>query len=120
MSMMKEILGYMQKNKRTQMTAIAAVLASFILFSLSLGAPVFAADGQLQKGGQGSYGEKQKIATAGEARKVMEKHFANKDVLIGEVLEKELYFEADIMDKKQTVIDKVIVDKRTGRVRSIY
>jgi hypothetical protein len=41
-------------------------------------------------------------------------------VIIGEVVEKELYFEADIMDKKQAVIDKVIVDKRTGRVRSIY
>jgi len=120
MSMMKEILGYMQKNKGTHMTAIAAVLASFILFSLSVGVPALAADGQLQKGGQGSYGEKQKITTTGEARTALKKQFANKDVIIGEVVEKELYFEADIMDKKQTVIDKVIVDKRTGRVRSIY
>ena len=50
----------------------------------------------------------------------MKKYFAGKDLIIGEVVEKELYFEADIMDRNKTVIDKVIVDKRTGRIRSIY
>jgi hypothetical protein len=120
MSMMKEILGYMQRNNRTHTTALATALAFLILFSLLMEMSALAADSQPQKGTQGSYGEKQKITTAGEARKALEKHFANKDVIIGEVVEKELYFEADIMDKKQAVIDKVIVDKRTGRVRSIY
>ena len=102
------------------MTAVATALASFILFSLLFGVPALAADSQSQKGTPGDYGEKQKITTAGEAQKALIKHFANKDVIIGEVVEKELYFEADIMDRKQAVIDKVIVDKRTGRVRSIY
>jgi len=82
--------------------------------------PALAADNQPQKGALGDYGEKQKIATSAEARNALKKYFAGKDLIIGEVVEKELYFEADIMDRNKTVIDKVIVDKRTGRIRSIY
>jgi hypothetical protein len=68
---------------------------------------------------QGSLGEKKGISTADEALKVLKKHFEKKDIVIGEVSEKELYFEAEIKDRKNMVIDKVIVDKRTGRIRSI-
>jgi hypothetical protein len=120
MSMVKQTLEQIQENNKTHMTAVATALASLILFSLSFGMPALAADTQSQKGTQGDYGEKQKITTTEEARKALKKHFFNKDISIGEVVEKELYFEADIMDRKQAVIDKVIVDKRTGRVRSIY
>jgi hypothetical protein len=69
---------------------------------------------------QGSFGEKKGINTAEEAFKALKKYFEKKDVVIGEVTEKELYFEAEIRDRKNTVIDKVVVDKRTGRIRSIY
>lgn len=69
---------------------------------------------------QRSYGEKKGIASAEEALQVLKKHFAGKDIVIGEIIEKELYFEAEIKDQKNMVIDKVIVDKRTGRIRSIY
>jgi hypothetical protein len=96
------------------------IVASALLLLFSVGTPSHAADSRTPKGGQGSYGEKQEIATAGDALKVMKKHFAGREVIIGEVVERERYFEAEVMDKKKTVIDKVIVDKRTGRVRSIY
>lgn len=69
---------------------------------------------------QSSFGEKKGVATAEDARKALIKYFAHKDVEIGDIAEKELYFEAEIRDRKNTVIDKVIVDKRTGRIRSIY
>ena len=69
---------------------------------------------------QKSYGEKEAVSTAEEALKTLKKHFAKKDIVIGEIIEKELYFEAEIRDRNNTVIDKVIVDKRTGRIRSIY
>jgi len=69
---------------------------------------------------QRSYGEKKEITTAEAALKALKKHFEKKDVVIGEILEKELYYEAEIKDPKNTVIDKVIVDKRTGRIRSIF
>jgi len=77
--------------------------------------------GDYKKGGADKgYGEKRPVATAEEARKVVTEYFAKKDVRIGEIREKELFFEADISDKNNNLIDKVIVDKRTGRIRSIY
>jgi len=66
------------------------------------------------------YGEKRPVATIEEARQVLAEYFAKKDVRIGEIREKELFFEAEIRDKNNNLIDKVIVDKRTGRIRSIY
>lgn len=66
------------------------------------------------------YGEKRPVATIEEAKQVLAEYFAKKDVRIGEIREKELFFEAEIRDKNNNLIDKVIVDKRTGRIRSIY
>lgn len=60
------------------------------------------------------------VGTAEDARKAFKRYFEKKNVVIGEITEKELYFEAEIRDRNNTVIDKVIVDKRTGRIRSIY
>ncbi len=105
--------------KRTVRRAVAAAMLLIWMIFLP-GLPVFAVDDLPQKGLQGRYGEKQEIATAEDARAALKRYFSKKDVVIGEIVEKELYFEADIMDMKHTVIDKVIVDKRTGRIRSIY
>jgi hypothetical protein len=69
---------------------------------------------------QRSYGEKKEVNTVEEARKALIKHFKKNDMVIGEIIEKDLYFEAEIRDGKDAVVDKVIVDKRTGRIRSIY
>ena len=85
----------------------------------------YAADAQGGKspyGGarDGLYGEKKEVTTAEEAKRVLKDYFIKKDVKIGEVTEKELYFEAEIRDNKDNLIDKVIIDKRTGRIRSIY
>lgn len=122
MTMIIEEGGKLRGDKKMQSIIAAARAAAplALLLLLSVGTPSHAADSQARRGSQGSYGEKQEIATAGDARKVLKKHFAGKDVIIGEVVERERYFEAEVMDKKKTVIDKVIVDKRTGRVRSIY
>ena len=69
---------------------------------------------------EGGYGEKKEVLTQGDAEKILRQYFAKKNVTIGEIREKELYFEAEVRDKDNKVIDKVIVDKRTGRIRSIY
>lgn len=67
-----------------------------------------------------TYGERRPVSSVAEARKVLREYFAKKNVKIGEIKEKDLYFEAEILDKSGQVIDTVIVDKRTGRIRSIY
>jgi len=66
------------------------------------------------------FGERRAVTTHEEARAVLRKYFSNKDVAIGEIVEKELFFKAEIRDRGNALIDKVIIDKRTGRVRSIY
>jgi hypothetical protein len=97
----------------------------FASFHVSETPVVFAAD----EGGErspyggtknGGYGEKKAVTTKEEAQKSLKEYFGKRDVKIGEVAEKEFYFEAEIRDRNNTLIDKVIVDKRTGRIRSIY
>ena len=69
---------------------------------------------------EGGYGEKKEVLTPADAAKILKQYLAKKNVTIGEIREKDLYFEAEVRDRDNKIIDKVIVDKRTGRVRSIY
>ncbi len=120
MSLVKKHAEKIPEVRKLCLSIVTCALLSGLHFLPSLTVPALAADSQPQKGAEGYYGEKQKITTPAEARKTLIKYFADKDLIIGEVVEKEFYFEADIMDRNKAVIDKVIVDKRTGRIRSIY
>ncbi|MCL5024337.1 MAG: hypothetical protein M1497_13425 [Nitrospirae bacterium] len=79
-------------------------------------------EGRFPYGGsrQGEYGQKKAVSTAAEARRTLNEYFSKKDVSVGAIREREFYFEADIMDRKGRIVDRVIVNKRTGRIRSIY
>jgi hypothetical protein len=66
------------------------------------------------------YGEKKPVMTVREARAALEEYYKGKDVEVGEIIEKELFFEAEVLDNKGKAADRVIIDKRTGRIRSIY
>lgn len=106
------------KNRVFLILSIAFVCFTFI-------PPAAAEDkspyGDYKKGtADGSYGEKRPVTTIDEAKKVLSEYFAKKNVKIGEIREQELFFEAEIRDKGNALVDKVIVDKRTGRIRSIY
>ncbi|KWT76401.1 hypothetical protein ASN18_3140 [Candidatus Magnetominusculus xianensis] len=68
----------------------------------------------------GWYGAKKQIRTAQQAKKLVEEYYVNEDITIGKVAERQFFFEVDINDKNNSLIDVVIVDKRTGRIRSIY
>lgn len=68
----------------------------------------------------GWYGARNPVNSPDEAQKLLARFFEGEDVVIGPVKERELIFEAEIRDKKNNVIDRVIVHKRTGRIRSIY
>lgn len=68
----------------------------------------------------GWYGARNPVKTVEDARKLLERYFEGENVVIGKIVEREWYFEADIRDKKDNMVDRVIVDKRTGRIRSIY
>lgn len=68
---------------------------------------------------KGQYGEKGTVIDQTEAYKLLREYFQG-DVKIGNVKERKFYFEAEIRDRQGRLIDKVIIDRRTGRIRSIY
>ena len=69
----------------------------------------------------GWYGERKSVRTQAEAKKILFEYFSSiEDVKITTIRERKWFFEAEIRDKKNNLIDIVIIDKRTGRIRSIY
>ena len=57
------------------------------------------------------YGDKRPVTTVEEARKALTAYFAKKDVKIGEIREQELFFESEVRDKSNNLVDKVIIDR---------
>lgn len=68
----------------------------------------------------GGYGANDPVKTAEEARKRLERFFEDDDVVVGKITDRESYFEADIRNPAGELVDRVIIDKRTGRIRSVY
>ncbi len=72
--------------------------------------------------GGGPYGARKAVTSADQAKQVIEAYFSasGRAVGTGTIEERRWFFMAEILDTDGTTIDKVIVDKRTGRIRSIY
>lgn len=70
-------------------------------------------------GDSGRYGAKKPVNTAEEARKRLEAYFDGDDLVVGKIEERELYFEASVKHADGRLVDRVIIDKRSGRIRSI-
>jgi hypothetical protein len=70
----------------------------------------------------GPYGAGEPIGTADQAKRAIETCFAatSQPVHIGKIEEKKSYFLVQILGLGGEVIDTVVVDKRSGRIRSIY
>lgn len=69
----------------------------------------------------GSYGAKKAVRTTNDVKGILQEYFSQYgDVRIGNIKERRWFFEAEVKDKNNNLIDVVIVDKRTGRIRSTY
>jgi hypothetical protein len=66
------------------------------------------------------YGNRRSVPNAVEAGKIMGQYYYGRGVTVGPVVEKDLFYQADVRDRRGVIVDKVIIDKRTGRMRSIY
>lgn len=66
------------------------------------------------------YGAPQPVADAAEARQLLLQYFAGQEYTVAEVTEKRWGFKAEIIDKDGKVVDRVMIDKRSGRIRSLY
>jgi len=67
----------------------------------------------------GWYGARSPVTTVDDARKHLEKFYEGKVVTVGSITDQGLFYKAEIMDRKNTIIDYVIINKRNGRIRSI-
>lgn len=68
----------------------------------------------------GEYGARKPVKTVSETKRILQEYFKNEPAVIGNIKERKWFFEAEIKDKNNKLLDIVIVDKRTGRIRSIY
>ena len=68
----------------------------------------------------GWYGARREVASADQARAILVDYFADRPVTIGPLTERPMFFMAEIRDAAGKLVDRVIVHKRSGRIRSIY
>jgi hypothetical protein len=61
--------------------------------------------------------------TIDQAKSTVERYIAfsrNPNIKVGQVTEKDKYFEAEIITKEGSIVDKLMIDKQTGWMRSVY
>jgi hypothetical protein len=68
----------------------------------------------------GWYGAGRQVKTEAEVRQLVTEFLTETGFFVGQVREEETYFEVEIKDEEDEVIDLLIVDKRTCRMRSAY
>ena len=65
------------------------------------------------------YGARQPVATAAEAQKLLSDYYNGHGNTVSEMSEQKWGFRAVIVDKDGKTIDLVMIDKRSGRIRSL-
>lgn len=65
------------------------------------------------------YGARQPVTTATEAQTLLQNYYAGQGYTVSAVSEKKWGFKADILDRNGVVADRVMIDKRSGRIRSL-
>ena len=74
----------------------------------------------------GWYGARRDVKSPREARQLLSEFLKDTDLSVGEIRDKGSFFEADIIgngeegEDQKTVVDILIVDKRTCRIRSKF
>lgn len=66
------------------------------------------------------YGMRSPVRSIDEARIRLQEYFAERKLSMSDVVEKKWRFEAELLDSSGKVVDRVMIDKRTGRVRSLF
>jgi hypothetical protein len=66
------------------------------------------------------YGQRRAVPNGHEAGRIMLQYYHGRDVRIGPIIERDLFYQADVKDRRGALVDKIILDKRTGRLRSAF
>lgn len=67
----------------------------------------------------GPYGARKPVKTVSEARQILQHYYGNSDMRVGTISDQKEYFRAEIRDSRGEIADIVIIDKRSGRIRSV-
>lgn len=79
--------------------------------------------GMMGQGYGPRYQQESKPLTEKDVKAMLENYVQstrNPNLKLGKITEKDQYFEAEIVTKDNSLVDKIIVDKQTGWTRSIY
>ena len=77
--------------------------------------------GYCDKRPRSCYGAPHPVNSPEEARVLLEGYYADQQgVVIGQVVERRWGFEAEILDRHNVVVDRVMVHRRSGRIRSLF
>ena len=66
------------------------------------------------------YGARQPVANGAEARTLLMNYFSAQGYAVSELTERRWGFKADVLNKDGKIVDRVMIDKRSGRIRSLY
>ncbi len=69
---------------------------------------------------RGWYGERRPVMTEKEAVKLIKDFYRESNVMVGDIKKRRHFFKVEILNKDGELIDIIIIDRRTGRMRSIY
>jgi hypothetical protein len=79
--------------------------------------------GMMGQGYGPQYQQERKPLTEKDVKAMVENYLQstrNPNLKPGKITEKDYYFEAEIVTKNDSLVDKIIVDKQTGWMRSVY
>jgi len=68
----------------------------------------------------GWYGAGRQVKTVEEVKELVTEFLGDTALSTGEIRNRETYFEVEVKDEDGKVIDLLIIDKRTCRIRSAY
>ena len=69
----------------------------------------------------GWYGARREVRTPVEAKEIIEQFLAqDRGIRIVRMREKAHFYIAEVMNNKGVLIDLILIDKRTGRIRSMF
>jgi len=69
----------------------------------------------------GWYGARRVVKTPLEAKEILEQFLLNnRGLRVVKIVDKPHFFIAEIINSRGTIIDLILIDKRTGRIRSMF
>lgn len=76
-------------------------------------------DGYCNNQRWGWYGARKSVQSVEEARRDLTEYYADSGAKVGKIKDKSGYYEAEVLNKDNKLMDRVIIHKRSGRIRSI-